>query len=62
MEEGDRMANPTETAPWWNLLLEIVALPAVNAALPFVFAAILGFALLAVGRALKGRKQRHSPE
>jgi hypothetical protein len=30
------MTNPTENAPWWNLLLEIVALPAVNAALPFV--------------------------
>jgi len=56
------MTNPTENAPWWNLLLEIVALPAVNAALPFVFAAILAFALLAVGRALKGRKRRHSPE
>jgi hypothetical protein len=37
------MTNPTESAPWWNLLLEIVALPAVNAALPFVFAAILAF-------------------
>ena len=56
------MTNPTESAPWWNLLLEIVALPAVNAVLPFVLAAILVFVLLAVGRALKGRKQRHSPE
>ncbi len=56
------MTNPTENAPWWNLLLEIVALPAVNAVLPFVFAAILAFALLAVARALKGRKQPHSPE
>ena len=56
------MTNPTGNASWWNLLLEIVALPAVNAALPFVFATILAFALLAVGRALKGRKQRHSAE
>ena len=56
------MTNPAEGAPWWNLLLEIVALPAVNAALPFVFAAILAFALLGVGRALKGRKQSHSHE
>jgi hypothetical protein len=44
------MTNPAENAPWWNLLLEIVALPAVNAALPFVLAAILAFALLGVGR------------
>ena len=56
------MTNPAENAPWWNLLLEIVALPAVNAALPFVLAAILAFALLAVGRPLKGRKQHHLPE
>jgi hypothetical protein len=56
------MTNPTENAPWWNLLFEIVALPAVNAALPVVFAAILAFALLGVGRALKGRKQSHSAE
>jgi hypothetical protein len=56
------MTNPTENAPWWNLLLEIIALPAVNGALPFVFATILAIALLAVGRALKGRKQRNSPE
>jgi hypothetical protein len=56
------MSNPAENAPWWNLLVEIAALPAVNAALPFVFATILAFALIAVGRALKGRKQRHSPE
>jgi hypothetical protein len=27
------MTKPTENAPWWNLLFEIVALPAVNAAL-----------------------------
>ena len=37
------MTNPTGNASWWNLLLEIVALPAVNAALPFVFATILAF-------------------
>jgi hypothetical protein len=47
------MTNPTENAPWWNLLLEIVALPAMNAALPFVCAAILAIALLDVGCALK---------
>jgi hypothetical protein len=52
------MTNPTENAPWWNLLLEIVALPAVNAALPFVFAAILAFALLAVGRVADGAYDR----
>ena len=43
------MTNPTENAPWWNLLLEIVALPAVNAALPFVFAEIWLLRSLPVG-------------
>ena len=50
------MTNPTDDAPWWNMLFEIAALPAVNAALPFVLAAILGLALVGVGRVLKGRK------
>jgi hypothetical protein len=44
------------------MLFEIAALPAVNAALPFVLAAILAFVLVGVGRALKGRKQPRSPE
>ncbi len=50
------MSNPTENAPWWNLLFEIVALPAVNAALPFVFGAVLAVVLVGVGRALKKTK------
>jgi hypothetical protein len=56
------MTNPMENAPWWNMLFEITALPAVNAALPFVFAAILAFALIGIGRVLKRRKQSRSPE
>jgi hypothetical protein len=56
------MTKPTENAPWWNLLFEIVALPAVNAALPFVFGAILAVALVGVGRALKRRKQLRPPK
>jgi hypothetical protein len=61
-EEGGPMNNPMENAPWWNTLFEITALPAVNAALPFVFAVILAFALVGVGRALKrGQRQPRSP-
>jgi len=56
------MTNPEENASWWNLLFEIAALPAVNAALPFVFATILAFALIGVGLAFKGRKQPRSPK
>jgi hypothetical protein len=47
------MMNPMESAPWWITLFEITALPAVNAALPFVLAAILAVALIGVWRALK---------
>jgi len=55
------MTNPMENAPWWNMLFEITALPAVNAVLPFVFATILALALIGVGRVLKKRKLPRSP-
>ena len=51
------MNDPMENAPWWNMLFEITALPAVNAALPFVFAAILAFALVGVVRVFKRRQK-----
>jgi hypothetical protein len=52
-----------ENAPWWNLLFEITALPAVNAMLPFVLAGILVVVLLALRRILKRWQNRpRSPE
>jgi uncharacterized integral membrane protein len=57
------MTNPMENAPWWNMLFETAALPAVNALLPFALAAILLFVFVGIRRALKLRqKQRRSPE
>jgi len=37
------------SAPWWNLLFEIVALPVMNTLLPFMLAGILAIVLLALG-------------
>jgi hypothetical protein len=57
------MTNPMENAPWWNMLFEITAVPAVNALLPFVLVGILAFVLVGVRRVLKRRqKQPRSPE
>jgi uncharacterized integral membrane protein len=57
------MTNPMENAPWWNMLFEITAVPAVNALLPFVLVGILAFVLVGVRSVLKRRqKQSRSPE
>jgi hypothetical protein len=46
------------SAPWWNLLFEIVALPVMNTLLPFVLAGILAIVLLALGSILKRPQNR----
>jgi len=56
------MTNPLQNAPWWNMLFEIAALPAVNAALPFVAVAVLALALIGVGRAFRKTPHTHSPQ
>ena len=47
------MTNPMSNAPWWNLIFEIAALPAVNALLPFVAVGILSLVIFAVSRAFR---------
>jgi len=38
------MTNPMMNAPWWDMLFEIVALPAINVLLPFMLVGILAAA------------------
>lgn len=47
------MTNPMTDAPWWKMLVEIVALPAFDASLPFVLAGILAVGLLALWKMVK---------
>jgi hypothetical protein len=54
------MTNPMTNAPWWNLLFEIAALPAMNALLPFVAVGILALGLVALTRLFR-HSQNHTP-
>jgi hypothetical protein len=57
------MTNPTTDAPWWNMLVEIIGLPALDALLPFVLAGILAVGLVALGAMVKRIQNRPpSPE